>query len=70
MKRETDSAPLTTGSTTRNLPTREQIAIRAYELFLARGSTPGNDIDDWLQAERELIEKCEQPALVRSATAP
>jgi hypothetical protein len=30
------------------------IARRAYELYLARGGEHGHDVDDWLQAEREL----------------
>ncbi|MBZ4418199.1 DUF2934 domain-containing protein [Myxococcus sp. RHSTA-1-4] len=38
----------------RNTPTHEQIARRAYEIFLARGGTPGNPEQDWFQAEREL----------------
>ena len=33
---------------------RDEIAGRAYELYLARGAEPGHDLDDWLQAEREL----------------
>ncbi len=32
----------------------DTIAKRAYELFLARGSEPGREMDDWLQAEAEL----------------
>lgn len=36
------------------LPIEETIAKRAHELFLARGGTHGSDLDDWLQAEREL----------------
>lgn len=32
------------------------IASRAYELYLARGCEPGHDVEDWLQAERELHE--------------
>jgi hypothetical protein len=32
----------------------ETIRLRAYELFLARGATHGNDLADWLNAEREL----------------
>ena len=32
----------------------EQIAARAYELYLARGGAHGQDWDDWLAAEREL----------------
>jgi DUF2934 family protein len=30
------------------------IARRAYDLFLARGRKHGHDLEDWLQAEREL----------------
>ena len=32
----------------------ETVRLRAYELFLARGATHGNDLADWLNAEREL----------------
>jgi Protein of unknown function (DUF2934) len=35
-------------------PSQEAIAKRAYELFLQRGSVPGYELDDWLQAEAEL----------------
>ncbi len=34
--------------------TGSDIAGRAYDLYLARGCEPGHDVDDWLQAEREL----------------
>jgi hypothetical protein len=37
-------------------PTDEQIARRAYEIYLARGQTPGRELEDWLQAQRELSE--------------
>lgn len=30
-----------------------QIRARAYEIYLERGDRPGNDLSDWLQAERE-----------------
>jgi len=32
----------------------EEIRRRAYEIYLERGQQPGRDLDDWLQAEREL----------------
>ena len=32
----------------------EQIRLRAYEIYLERGGFSGNELDDWLQAEREL----------------
>jgi len=34
--------------------THEQIARRAYEIFMARGGQPGSPEQDWQQAEREL----------------
>lgn len=34
----------------------EQIRMRAYELFMARGGCHGNDLADWFMAERELTE--------------
>ena len=34
--------------------TEYDIARRAYELYLARDCEDGHDVDDWLQAEREL----------------
>jgi hypothetical protein len=41
----------------RNEPTtasHDDVARRAYELFQARGSEPGHDLEHWLDAEREL----------------
>jgi hypothetical protein len=35
-------------------PTPEQIRQRAYEIHKARGGAAGRELDDWLQAEREL----------------
>jgi hypothetical protein len=32
----------------------EDVARRAYELFIARGGQHGGDLDDWLEAERQL----------------
>jgi len=28
--------------------------MRAYEIYLTRGASPGRELDDWLAAEREL----------------
>lgn len=36
-------------------PTREEIARRAYEIYVARGRTGGHETEDWVQAERELM---------------
>jgi Protein of unknown function (DUF2934) len=32
----------------------EEIRRRAYEIYLECGEQPGRELDDWLQAEREL----------------
>jgi len=37
-------------------PTEEQIRSRAHEVFLQHGSQPGHDLDNWLQAEHELMQ--------------
>jgi hypothetical protein len=33
----------------------EDVARRAYDLFLSRGGQHGHDVDDWLEAERQLV---------------
>ena len=53
-QRPETSARNTATANNRTSPTHEQIARRAYELFLARGGHHGHHQDDWLQAEREL----------------
>jgi hypothetical protein len=35
-------------------PTPDDIRARAYEIYLSRGPEEGSEIEDWLQAEREL----------------
>jgi Protein of unknown function (DUF2934) len=35
--------------------TKDDVAQRAYELFLARGRVDGHDVQDWLEAERQLV---------------
>ena len=32
----------------------ESIRLRAYEIYCERGGQAGHELDDWLQAEREL----------------
>ena len=44
----------TTSAEIGNSAPQEEIRRRAYELYLERGEQPGCDLDDWLQAEREL----------------
>ncbi len=37
------------------IPIEQQIQQRAYELYEQRGRTDGHDLDDWLQAEAEIM---------------
>ena len=41
----------------KNAPTPEEIRLRAYEIHIERGGLYGCDMDDLLQAERELQKK-------------
>jgi hypothetical protein len=36
------------------VPDHDQIAARAYQLFVQRGGEHGHHLEDWLVAEREL----------------
>jgi hypothetical protein len=38
----------------KHAPSLEEIRLRAYEIYLERGSLPGSELDHWLQAEHEL----------------
>jgi len=38
----------------KNAPTPEEIRRRAFGIHIERGGIHGCDLDDWLQAEREL----------------
>ncbi len=41
----------------KSAPTQEEIALRAYQIYLERGGAPGNELEDWTRAERELLKK-------------
>ena len=56
------SSPATKGQrSAKSHPTREEIALRAYEIYLERGGAPGNELEDWTRAERELLGKNGKP---------
>ena len=46
----TDTGEVPVGNSARD----EEIRHRAYEIYLARDGQPGDELDDWLQAELEL----------------
>jgi hypothetical protein len=39
----------------------ERITLRAYELYEQRGRQAGHELEDWLQAEREIRSTAEMP---------
>jgi hypothetical protein len=47
---QAETGEVSVGNSTRD----EGIRRRAYEIYLERGEQPGHELDDWLQAEREL----------------
>jgi hypothetical protein len=49
-------------------PTHDEIAARAYQIYQERGYTPGDPMQDWLQAERELTAAAAKPK--RAARKP
>jgi hypothetical protein len=42
------------GAPENHLNDADAVAKRAYEIYQSRGSTHGADLDDWLEAERQL----------------
>jgi DUF2934 family protein len=45
--------------------TEEKIRLRAYQLYEERGKIEGHALDDWLQAEAEIVGKRGQPSVRR-----
>ena len=56
MKKSTNHKASKTPSNGENISLEEQIAKRANELWQQRGREDGHDLEDWLQAEREINE--------------
>jgi hypothetical protein len=50
-------------------PTREEIEQLAYEIYVKRGDAEGSDVEDWLEAERELLVKYGKTVSITKAAA-
>ena len=50
-------------------PTREEIELRAHQIYVERGGARGQDVEDWLQVEHELLEKYGKTGLKGKAAA-
>lgn len=55
--RQTAAAQDGSQATVRRSPVTEEIELRAYHIYLGRGATDGRDLDDWVQAERQVLEE-------------
>jgi hypothetical protein len=53
--RSSSSTAVKKASKAKAKPTQDDIALRAYHIYLERGCTPGDPMQDWLQAEQELL---------------
>ena len=42
-------------------PSADEIRVRAYEIYIERGQRDGEDLENWLQAEKELTENFRKP---------
>jgi len=38
-------------------PSHDEIAMRAFQIYLSRGKWPGRNVEDWLEAERQLLKR-------------
>jgi len=47
---------------------RERISRRAYELYERRGGEPGHDVEDWVQAENEILSPLIEEEMSSAAT--
>lgn len=47
----------------------ELIRLRAYGLYEERGRENGHDLEDWLRAEAEILEKKQPRSTARSRAA-
>jgi len=45
----------------RPAPTHDEIALRAYHIYLQRHGAPGSPLDDWKRAEQELLAEAAKP---------
>jgi Protein of unknown function (DUF2934) len=52
-----EKQPASVNSSAGDAPAFDEIQLRAYCIHVERGGRHGCDLDDWIQAERELTEE-------------
>lgn len=50
-------------------PTHEEIEIRAYEIYIERGRADGHDLENWLQAEQQILARQANPSPMKKRAA-
>jgi len=50
-------------------PSREEVELRAYEIYIERGAQDGHDAEDWIAAEEELSSPVASEPKIASSTA-
>jgi hypothetical protein len=60
MKDNSNRKPNRTVKTQTPASLREQIEIRAYEIWLTGGCGDGSELQHWLQAEAEILKATEE----------
>jgi hypothetical protein len=53
--RESSSPTMQNPRIAKNPPTQEEIALRAYHIYMERAGIQGNEVEDWIEAERQLV---------------
>lgn len=53
-------APAKESTSAETLTLHQRIERRAYELYVQRGNESGSELEDWLQAEEEILAAEEQ----------
>src|SRR3954467_5713128 len=49
---------------------RERISRRAYELYESRGGEHGREVEDWLEAENEVLSPLIEQGMIGSTETP
>jgi len=67
----TEKAPkLRKAAAAKPAPTHDEIALRAYHIYLQRHGAPGNPFDDWKQAEQQLQAEAAKSRARKSKIVP
>jgi hypothetical protein len=64
-----DFSPKSAPQIAEDNPTHEEIGLRAHQIYMERGGAHGQDVEDWLKAERQLLDERAKTGLKANAAA-